>query len=95
MTTRKDRVHKRLQRAQANAEGWCCMRSLTHPTVGGNRAAARLHELREAGVALERKFPCDCEQCTYFAAQAERRGDPPARLTAWRLSEPARQEVGA
>lgn len=71
------------------------MRSLTHPTVGGNRAAARLHELREDGVELDRVFPCQCDQCTYFAAKAEARGDPPARLTAWRLSEPADDRQGA
>lgn len=86
MSTRRERVLKRLQKAQGGAEGFVCMRSLTHPTVGGNRAGARLHELREAGVALERKFPCDCTDCRYFALQAERRGDPPSRLTAWRLA---------
>lgn len=89
-TTRRELVLRALQRAQASAEkgsgdGWVCGRSLMHPTVGGNRFGARLHELRERGHGIERKV-CRCTQCRHFNGKARERGEQPPNIHAWRLA---------
>lgn len=91
LSRRQERVYGALVRAAAGCGGdgnraWVCMRSLTHPKVGGNRAAARLHELRGKGVAVERRLPCVCGECRYYTLRARDRGERPAGLSAWRLA---------
>lgn len=44
-------VLKDAERTQVNG-GWVCMRTLIDPMVGGNRAGARLHELKDHGYAI-------------------------------------------
>lgn len=90
MGRRQQRVLDRLTKAlsaaeQGRGDGWVCARTLMHPEVGGNRWNARLHELIDAGVRVEKKAACDCGQCRHSARRARQRGEQPTRLTAWRL----------
>jgi hypothetical protein len=100
MKTRKELVLGRLQRAVRECGGdperaWVCARSLMHPTVGGNRWNARLHELIDDGVRVEKRTVCECGDCRYFRRKAEARGERPSHMTAWRLIDLADAERAA
>lgn len=53
------RVHQYLS---AHEGSWVCGLTLARPTIGGLRAAARVHSLRSQGVLIESKS-CDCYGC--------------------------------
>lgn len=69
-----------LNALQTSSTGWVCGRDLHEPEVGGWRADARLHELRQTGYRLEKQV-CSCGRC--------QRGT--ARVYAWRLAPAAVQ----
>lgn len=79
--TKTEKVRDRLEDADG---GWVCIRTLWHPQVGGNRAGARVHELREAGVVVERRS-CECHQCRYHRENAKRRNEPAVYVSAYRI----------
>lgn len=88
MSPRQRRILNRLTRDRVSAEdGYTCGRTLQHPSLGGQRYAARVHELRQSGVALERRYPCRCGTCEYHIRQAQGRGEQPPYYAAWRLAE--------
>lgn len=96
MKPRTRQVLAALQRAadaNGTGDGWVCARQLAHPKVGGWRYSARLHEIREAGIDLERRVCRHCERCRYARAQARERGETPPRYYAFRLADG--QEVAA
>lgn len=84
MKSRRDRVLGALKRGKDKGDGWVCARSLIHPQCGGNRASARLHELRKAGVRMESKT-CDCAECRYYNKRAIDRSEQAPYMKAWRL----------
>lgn len=62
--TRKEKVLNKLME-HAHTGRWTCGRTLQHPTCGGRRYDARLHDLRQDGWPIERQR-CDCERCRYY-----------------------------
>lgn len=86
------RVLDELVRARG---AWVCGRVLHSPEVGGWRADARLHELREAGYPLTaedgNRRVCPCQTCVDSNRRLRARGDEPVRVYAWRLPPSAVQ----